>query len=172
MRQVLPVEMDCASEERFWKSVDIKTESECWNWTASLREGYGAFRLRGKLFSAHRVAYVIKNGNPDPQLVIAHKCDNRKCCNPSHLEAITFAQNNRDQWRINPQILRGESKSNAVLSNDLVKQVIALRGEGFGVKLIAAKLDISFHCIRDVIRGRSWKHITGGPVIRFQRADQ
>ena len=50
-------------KNRFLSKVAIKTEAECWEWQASLRNGYGAFKVDGKIESAHRIAYKLFVGN-------------------------------------------------------------------------------------------------------------
>lgn len=83
--------------ERFWEKVDIKSSDECWEWQAYRnKKGYGCFRLGG-VEQAHRVAYVITNGQiSDGKPQINHSCDNRSCCNPAHLWAGTQLENMRD----------------------------------------------------------------------------
>lgn len=94
-------------DERFWSKVNREgpgplvkgVEGRCWVWTASLHsEGYGQIKVEGKVWKAHRVAWVLTHGALDDDLVIDHLCRNRKCANPAHLEPVTN--------RVN--ILRGE----------------------------------------------------------------
>ena len=82
--------MDYASElattdNRFWNSVDIQTDDLCWNWKLSTNRGYGQLRRNKKQLSAHRYAYELTFGPISSEQHVLHKCDNPKCCNPSHL---------------------------------------------------------------------------------------
>jgi len=54
---------------RFWAKVDIGANDECWNWTACTTGAktlgwYGRFKLRGRCFYAHRMAFCIARGYP------------------------------------------------------------------------------------------------------------
>lgn len=88
------------ARERFYNKVN-KTET-CWLWTASLTNtGYGRFGFGGgsKTVLAHRFAYELEIGAIPPGLLIRHKCRNRNCCNPDHLETGTYADNEADKVR-------------------------------------------------------------------------
>lgn len=71
-----------------WNHVE-KTEG-CWNWIGSGNpKGYGKVRVLGKLIYAHRRIYELLVGPIDPGLDVHHKCKNRACVNPAHLQLVT-----------------------------------------------------------------------------------
>ncbi|MFB8071098.1 HNH endonuclease signature motif containing protein [Streptomyces californicus] len=83
-------------EARFWAKVehDVHTPDRCWEWTASrTRGGYGLFGLPGKTALAHRLAYELERGPIPAGLDLDHRCRNRVCVNPWHLEPVTEREN-------------------------------------------------------------------------------
>jgi HNH endonuclease len=55
--------------------------------------GYGMVRTDGRTKRrAHRVMCERYKGKITPGMLLHHKCRNRRCCNPEHLEMVTRAQ--------------------------------------------------------------------------------
>lgn len=81
--------------ERFWLKVLISTPDQCWEWQGSRRgDGYGQLYVMGKHQAAHRFSHYIATMEIPP--VVRHKCDNRTCVNPHHLEGGTQSDNMKD----------------------------------------------------------------------------
>lgn len=69
-------------------------EAGCWPWVGAFREdGYGTFRVNGRVERAHRLVYELLRGPIPDRLVIDHLCRNHACVNPSHLEPVTAVEN-------------------------------------------------------------------------------
>lgn len=72
-------------------------ETGCLIWQGSLdRRGYGGVRRAGKLWSAHRYAWWLANGDIPPGMYVLHRCDTPACVRPSHLFLGTQGDNMRD----------------------------------------------------------------------------
>lgn len=94
-----------ASNTRFCSALcrlvsKVAAEGDCWIWQASTdRNGYGSFRLDGRLIGAHRASYLLHRGEIPPGLELDHLCRTPACVNAWHLEPVTPQEN----------FLRGES---------------------------------------------------------------
>lgn len=91
-------------EQRFWSKVD-KTK-DCWEWKACVNEaGYGIFGVPNMYRNdrAHRISYRLHFGKIPKGKFVCHKCDNRRCVNPSHL----FIGSNMDN--VNDMIRKGRN---------------------------------------------------------------
>lgn len=79
---------------KFWKHV-TKQENGCWLWKRCATR-YAYFGFRGKTISAHRFAYrawPTTEPIPDETPQLDHRCRNRSCVNPDHLDPVTNKEN-------------------------------------------------------------------------------
>lgn len=133
--------------------------SGCWEWQRCLDSfGYGLTKWRGKLHRAHRLAYKTLHGYLTPRgVVVRHKCDNPRCCNPWHLTEGTRADNNRDRDRRGRHIsLRGERHGNATLT---ANQVLEIRASADTSAALARRFGVGYAAVYLARRGYSWKHL-------------
>ena len=90
---------DAADEKRFWSKVDQSGQG-CWLWQGTLlTQGYGCFKIAGKMYKAHRVAYTLAKGTIPPGMFVCHHCDTPRCVRPDHLFLGTSKDNSQDAVR-------------------------------------------------------------------------
>jgi hypothetical protein len=71
----------------------LDKSGKCWTWSGERVNGYGRFYVNGKHVYAHRYAYELWVGEIDKAAVIHHRCGNRSCSNPDHLQMTTQLDN-------------------------------------------------------------------------------
>jgi hypothetical protein len=86
--------------EEIVKNTERDDVTFCWNWKRGNSGngrggGYGRMSLGGQTVAAHRVAYTLWHGYIPSKKQIDHRCKNRACCNPEHLELVTYKENQR-----------------------------------------------------------------------------
>lgn len=79
--------------DNFWNRVAKSTDDECWEWTGRSRKGYGLVDYHDHKYTAHRIAYYLYYGEYPKGKIVMHLCNNKKCCNPSHLKLGTNRDN-------------------------------------------------------------------------------
>lgn len=155
--------MNDKDAQRFWSKVD--KSGDCWEWTASRRNGYGQMCLNRKVEYAHRISYQAAHDAIPPGLVVRHSCDNRGCVNPAHLEIGTLEDNNQDaidRKRHAPASKTahyGSANGNAKLTDSQVAEIRSLyvKGRrGSGSKVLGEKYGVEATHILRIVRGQNW----------------
>jgi hypothetical protein len=165
-RPALPPKLDRRPEFdgirlRFWPKVKKGEPNECWEWQAAIgTRGYGQFAFLGANRRTHRVTWILEYGFIPDQLHVLHTCDNRRCCNPSHLFLGTNLDNVADRCAKNRSAdMEGESNSNAKLSEADVLQIFELRKSGIVTKEIARRYGVTIGHIYQILGGRQWSSL-------------
>lgn len=160
-------------ESRYWSHVDQRGPDECWPWTAYTSRGYGKIWVgydadgRAIMRRANRVGWAIIHGKDPGRQHVRHICDNPSCCNPSHWELGSHADNMQDmQSRGRANHPRGESVGGAKLTEPAVLDIVVLRAQGHTLKSIARQHGVSFVTVQKILTGATWSHITGLPRVR------
>lgn len=143
-------------EARFWTKVNsVDNPDDCWEWTACTNDqGYGRFRVDGKVEQAHRVSYgLVKefgSGYQTPSQHVLHTCHNESCVNPEHLIE------GDPQLNVQHAIERGThisvTKENRALTSEDVVYARARYDRGATQAEIADELGCSPKTISRVVR--------------------
>lgn len=133
--------------ERFEKFIN-KTD-DCWIWTSATNGTYGIFWLNQKQILAHRLSYSIYNNVIiAPSQVIRHKCNNKLCINPNHLETGTLKDNSQDRWR------------DGTMNNKLTsEQVLLIRASKESIAELANFYQVNKSTISKIKSKKTWSHL-------------
>jgi len=96
---------------------------DCWEWTGSTGAGgYGRVLLRGSWWQAHRMVYELLIGPVPVDLILHHRCRNKRCCNPAHLKPVTQSVNKKEDYAIldpdRPRSLKKHCRNGHLFSDD------------------------------------------------------
>lgn len=146
---------------RFWSKVDIGSDDQCWIWKArkeTTKFQYGRFSFNGRNEHAHRVSYLLSNGEIPKGLYVLHTCDNPTCVNPKHLFLGTSTDNMRDMESKgrgrHPSL---ENGSKAKLTNDQAAEIFTRGNHGEKRCDLAKEFGISSVAVSYICIGRNWK---------------
>lgn len=138
-----------------------RSPSGCWEWTGRvMHKGYGVLSHRHRSVRAHRLAYELFCGPIPAGVMVCHRCDNRRCCNPVHLFLGTATVNNRDRDAKGRRgDVRGERHGQAKLTKDDVLEMRRRREAGETFVVIGAEFGVSAVHARRVVTGEKWGHV-------------
>jgi hypothetical protein len=127
-----------------------------WTGSADPKWGYGRFGIGGRPKLATHVAWFLKFGSW-PKDCLLHRCDNPPCVRVSHLFEGSRADNTADAIS-KGRILRGESATNALLTEKSVREIRCSRERAI---VLAERYGVSRFTIVNVRRTnrRIWAHV-------------
>lgn len=155
-------------EPRFWSKV-VKSDS-CWLWNGTIHHsGYGIVEIRAwkprPCQFAHRVAWILTYGPIPDGMLVCHRCDQKRCCNPAHLFLGTAAENSADmarkgRARANCSGVKGERNGHATLTDadiPLIRQRYALGN--VTLSQLGREFGVGYGQIRRIVSRIGWRHI-------------
>lgn len=151
-------------KDRFWKRVTIARADACWPWCGGGGpDEYGRVGIggdKGKALLAHRVSWEMHNGAIPSGLHVLHRCDNRRCVNPSHLFLGTNADNMADKVaKGRHRSPTGQSNGQAKLSADDVTRIRFRYAEGESQLQIAKSVGVSQTLVSAIVRRKLWADV-------------
>lgn len=157
--------------ENFWSRVARGSDTDCWDWKgAKTSAGYGNLTWHGQQVQAHRVAYYLAKGGIALQTgfrhegkakrykrFVLHKCDNRLCCNPTHLFLGSMRTNLLDAYRKKRKAQPRSGHTNAKLTPTQVLEIRSVYDAG-GVRQVdlAKQYGVSQRAISLVVRRETY----------------
>lgn len=152
------------AEMRFERNYEVDDETECWEWQGAKRLEYGAIGYKGRTIGAHRLSYILHNGEIPEGAYICHKCHNRSCVNPDHIYAgdhqdnVQDAIENGDYW--SPS---GVDAYHSKFTDAEVRKIREEYADGETVSTLTDKYDSSMGTISRIVTGKTYPD-AGGPT--------
>ena len=153
---------------RLERSVKLNQDSGCWEWSKKCHAtGYAEISVqingRRMMVKAHRLMYAITVGPVPEGLVVCHRCDNRKCVNPSHLFLGTQRDNIADAVSKKRHVsLPGEENPSNKLTTEQVADIrrrVVVTGvgcKGGNQSALAREFGVSKGHINNIVHNRVW----------------
>lgn len=146
--------------DNFW--AHVKKTKSCWLWTAGKAQGYGVFKLNGKIAKAYRHSWALANGPIPKGGWICHRCDNPPCVRPSHLflgDRLANMHDMMEKGRARHLHGAGHPRPMAKLTNENVRQIKMMLLDGMSNQIIADKFSVDQSNISHIKRGFTWRHV-------------
>ena len=146
--------------------------TKCWEWQgAKFCNGYGRLgtskQICGrKVHRTHIYSYCLSSLTLKPTDLVLHHCDNKLCCNPSHLYAGDHSQNMRDM-KLRTSA-KGEAHGNSVLNSKDVSVIKWLFSEYFTFDQLSTMFGVGRNTTNSIKNGKTWNHVD---VCSYSRAE-
>ena len=133
---------------------------KCWTWAGHHKEsGYGYFYpAKRARIRAHRFAFELYAGRPAKGLVL-HKCDNRSCVNPLHLEEGNHAENARQMVERGRSAREGKNWRAKLSWYEVAASILLYRSDEYTIDNLADNFGVSNGCMHKVVFGANWPRI-------------
>jgi len=143
---------------RFARKCGIPDENGCIPWLGTkTSKGYGILHFAGPpLFrktTAHRIAWVLAQGELERSELVLHRCDNPSCVNVKHLFIGSPKENTEDMVRKGRHSWRDGTPWQKLNDHDVVR-ILALRQEGWTQQEVADSFGVSRPLISLVEHGK------------------
>lgn len=132
----------------------------CWDATFNdLVNGYPRMSVSCVKLLTHRVAWALANDADPGDMLVCHRCDNRRCVNPDHLFLGTPLDNTRDmaaKGRRATQKSRRASLRGPSLSREQALQIYL---NPLPKYIIAAAYGVTRTHVGDIKARRTWRDL-------------
>lgn len=139
-----------------WERFRLQTKrmpNGCLEWTGHVaKNGYGHTKWNYRFLATHKFSWILHYGEVAPGLYVCHRCDNKRCVDPSHLFLGTPKENTQDA-AMKGRMASGERHYKAKLNWSLVEEI---RASNENAKVIAARLGVAFSTVYRVRKNELW----------------
>lgn len=154
----MEVAYDQRAVARFERHVR-REQDGCHTWTGGKHSfGYGSFWHDGATRNAARWNYERVNGPIPKGLELRHKCLNKSCVNPDHMETGTHTDNMRDKYR-DGTMPHGETHHEAKLTEAQIGRALEMRRGNVSWARIGRALGVDKATVARAVSGQTWSHL-------------
>ena len=136
----------------------------CREWTGYISTaGYGRTHVNGQKVYVHRLTWTQTYGPIPDGLWVLHRCDNRRCYEPTHLFLGTHEDNMRDMAAKKRSHshggLHGERNPAAKLTEEDVREIRRHYANGSTVGELQSLYGMSHFAIYRIVTGKGWRKV-------------
>lgn len=131
---------------------NLTDPSACWEYTGyyNVKRRTPYYSYGGMKVIPYRLVWELFNGEPIPKdQMILHKCDNRKCCNPSHMSLGNHQENIDDM----------KERERHGLPHHTVRAIRKVAESGMPHTAIAKQFGTSRRNITAIVNKETYKHV-------------
>jgi len=133
----------------------VNSSDHHWIWKGTVNNLYGHSSMKGNTTTTHRIAYMCSIERWLPSIdYVRHRCTEKLCCNPAHLEIGTPQQNADDKNR-DGTMPKGEKHHNAKITQAIADAIRATLGQGTKAER-ATRFGVTRATISHIDNGSSW----------------
>lgn len=154
---------------KFWGQFEGKNDNECWEASRRTSAGYGRIWVYPKEQLAHRISWILTNGEIPKGMEVCHKCDNPPCCNPNHLFLGTHLDNMRDSKNkgrnSHGPILHGTKHPLSKLTDEDIAEIrkcyvpTPRKKSDNNLPALAKRYGVAKSLIHRIVTNQSWTHV-------------
>ena len=120
------------------------------------KTGYGRVNRLGRDWRIHQYVYFLHTGYDTSKFVVRHKCDEKNCCNFSHLE-LGSVHDNLNDMRVRDRFAKGEDNGKSKLID---KEVRAIKyAVNTTTSELAEMFEVDPKTIWQIRNNITWTHI-------------
>lgn len=139
-------------------------QNNCFNCTSHKvgTNGYPQVNHNKKPSTTHRKVYEVMFGDIPKGLVVRHKCDNKLCINPEHLELGTPKDNSRDMVERGGSTKGERNAKSKLKEKDVIEIKTLLSSNKVNRKLvlkISNDYGVNVNTIYDIYYNKTWTHV-------------
>ncbi len=160
--------------ERYLNERTVLDPNGCRVWQRSVQGGGYPSIISpwGPRISVHRLVYILRIGPISDALEVHHKCGNRRCCNPEHLQALSDIGHKRadPNWVGNrTHCKRGHPLSGDNLSPAMLRRGIRRCKACVALKMREARAADPDHRAKNAAAMREWREKNRDKWNDYQR---